>query len=464
MTGSSWARGGETAGTGRPRRRRGRDSGAGALEYIGVLAVVATLVAAVALVPMAEPARSGVVTAICRFLGGTGCGEEAVQANALPKCETSFDSRRVGLTATAFSVKVGRADEYRISRYGDGTARVSTIDTGEIGAGTGVGGKVSMELGPQGDLKRGARASVEVMAGGSVRALYDFASVEEADAWVADNRGAVGHAVNFVGGPLADGIEQAWNYFDDDRAKPTGYAVEVSARLKGGGDLGYGGVASGSAEATGTVAGTYERSLVDGTSSFSGTATGAGSLQLTAAFARGGGAGSEAIGYTVKYAEDGTPTGFTLTTTSDRSRSVGTNTTPLGTGATRVPTIGWSGAVSTSASSVVDTVSLDLSVPANRAAFDDFMVVTGGVAAPRVGTGALDAAEALGSRIAADGLYTRTAYDVQNGGGRGDIDVAAGLKFGLGGGVDTVGRTMAGNEYFDARQPSSGVRPLSTCQ
>ena len=458
-TGGLWA-GGPDPGQGRARP----DDGAGALEYVGILAVIASLVVAVALVPVAEPARVGVTTAICRLLGGTDCGGDAVQANPLPTCETSFDSRRIGIDATAFSVKVGRLDEYRISRFGDGSARVSTIDTGEIGAAGGVGAKVDMELGPDGQVRSGARLSGEAVAGGSLRALYDFDTVEAAEAWVAGNRSATGHALNFLGGPLADGVEQVWNMIDGDRPKPSGYAVEVSSRLKGSATAGFGGLANGAAEATGTVAGTYEQSIRDGTSSFSGTATGDGNVQLSALFAGGGATGSQALGYTVTYDRDGRPTSFTLTTTSDRAATLGTNTTPLGTGSTAVPKIGWSGTVAVEAGSVVESMSLDLSVPANRSAFDDFMVVAGPVAAPRIGPGALRNAEALGARIAADGLFIRTAYDVQNGGGRADIDVSAGFKFGLGGAVDTVGRTIAGSEYFDARQAAAGVRPLTTCQ
>ena len=445
---------------------RGRDGGAGSLEYIGVLLLVASLVAAVAvaLVPTAAPVRDGVSTLVCRVLGGTACGGDAVQANPLPRCETSFGSRRIGIDATAFSVKVGRSDEYRISRYGDGSARVSTIDTGEIGAAGGVGGKVDMQLGPEGQVRSGARLSGESVAGGSLRALYDFDTVEAAEAWVAGNRSATGHALNFLGGPLADGVEQVWNMVDGDRLKPSGYAVEVSSRLKGSATAGFGGLANGAAEVTGTVAGTYEQSIRDGTSSFSGTATGTGNAQLSALFARGGVSGSEAIGYTVAFDRDGRPTSFTLTSTSDRSATLGTNTTPLGTGSTVVPTIGWGGTVSAVAGSVVESMSLDLSLPANRSAFDDFMVVAGPVAAPRIGPGALRNAEALGARFATDGLFTRTTYDVQNGGGRADVDMSAGFKFGLGGAVDTVGRSITGSEYFDARQAAAGSRPLTTCQ
>lgn len=442
--------------------RRG-DAGAGALEYIGVLAGVAVLVAAVAVVPVAAPARDGVVRAICLFLGGQDCGG-TVEANDLPKCETSFDSRALGVNATVFSVKLGRGDEYRISRYGDGSARVSTSDTSELGLSGGLGGNANLDIGDDGAIGGGAGLKGSATVTGGLRAIYDFDSVAEADAWVDSNRNGFTQTLNFLGGPLADGAEQLANYFDGDRPTPSAFAVEVSQRLKGSAEAGFGGLVQGSGEVSGTATGVYEYSLRDGSSSFTGTMSGSLGAQGTLLFGQGSGSGSEAIGYTVKYDAEGEPVALTMTRTSTRESAIGMNTTPLGTGSDTIKDVGWDFTIADKSGLETTTLTLDLGVPANRAAFDDTFLSVGQVAAPRPDAVFDGGAESLGARFAADGLAVRTTYAMDKGGGGLDLAAGAGLKFGFGGSVDTLNRQLLSAMAYDARDPGAGAFSLTTCE
>ena len=115
-----------------------------ATEYLGVLvvgcAIGVVLVAASG--GLGQQIAEGIHGSICRILGG-GC-EAGVTPQALPKCVTSTHDRTVGLSATAWSVKIGHGDTYTQTQYGDGKARVVTADSYAVGAEASGGGKVDL--------------------------------------------------------------------------------------------------------------------------------------------------------------------------------------------------------------------------------------------------------------------------------------------------------------------------------
>jgi hypothetical protein len=438
-------------------------AGAGALEYVGLLAAVAVIVAAVAVVPIAEPARAAVDRAVCLFLGGADCGA-GQQAVALPKCETSGDSRKIGASVTAFSVKVGRDDTYSITRFGDGTARVSTGDVGSAGLAAGVGAGADVAFNDDGTLRGGGRAEVSATATAGLQLKYDFADAAEAQSWADANRNVFTQSLNFAGGPLADGAEQLWNAVDDGRPTPTAIAFQVGAAARFTAAGGWGGLAGGNAAGTASVTGTVEQNLKDGTSSFTTDAELGAEGQAVLAMAQGNAKGTWKSGYTVTYDNQGRPTGLQITQAQASQAAIGMSTKTLGLGGDgTVSSVGWDFDISEWGGETRTTAHLDLTVPANRAAFDEVFVLAGPAAVLRPDAMTSGGAESLARRLEADGLVTTALYAVDSGGGGIQLGGSAGVKFGVDVGADTQSRRLLDASYRTGRERSAGTRPLSTC-
>ncbi len=444
------------------RRTPSGTVGAGALEYMAVLGVIASLVAALAVIPIAEPARVGVTAAICNFLGGTGC-DSPVEAAELPKCETSSDGRTIGASITAFSVKIGREDQYEILRYGDGTARVMTGDVGEIGLEAGAGGGADLQFTDDGGIRGGGRIEGSVTASGGLRLFYDFDDSGEAQDWVDSNRNIFTQGLNFAGGPLADGAEQLWNAVDDGRPTPSAIAYEIGAQAQLSGEGGFGGLASGGASGQASITGVVEQSLVDGTSTFSTNAELSGDAQATLAMFTGNGNAGITSGYTVSFDAQGNPVGLEVQEVKSYEAAIGMNTGDLGLpGGEAIDEVGWDFDIGEWGGENRRTTYLDLTVPENLAAFESNFVVAGPTAIIRPDALFNGSVEELAARVAADGLQVTSAYAVDNGSVGLDLNGSAGFKFGLNIGGDSSSRRLLDAAYNDARVPG-GWQTLTTC-
>jgi len=138
-------------------------AGQASLEYVGLLALVATAlaVAAPAAGVAGVPAQvSRVVrTGIC-IVGGDICRAADAAAAGLDPCTLSDERRGGGLAVTILSVRVGGDHQWLVARRSDGSVTVAKVARDDIGASGGLG----YELGP---LKAGieAEAGVQVASG-----------------------------------------------------------------------------------------------------------------------------------------------------------------------------------------------------------------------------------------------------------------------------------------------------------
>ncbi len=138
-------------------------AGQASLEYVGLLALVATAfaVAVPAAGPAGLPARvAGVVrTGVC-IVAGDVCRASDAAAAGLRPCTLSDERRGGALAVTILSVRIGEEHQWLVARRSDGSVAVTKVARDDVGASGGLG----YELGP---LKAGVEgeAGLRVAAG-----------------------------------------------------------------------------------------------------------------------------------------------------------------------------------------------------------------------------------------------------------------------------------------------------------
>ena len=138
-------------------------AGQGSLEYVGLLALVATAfaVAAPAAGLAGVPAQVARVvrTGVC-IVGGDVCRASDAAAAGLRPCTLSDERRGGGLAVTILSVRVGGEHQWLVARRSDGSVAVTKVARDDVGASGGLG----YELGP---LKAGVEgeAGLRVASG-----------------------------------------------------------------------------------------------------------------------------------------------------------------------------------------------------------------------------------------------------------------------------------------------------------
>jgi hypothetical protein len=138
-------------------------AGQGSLEYVGLLALVATAfaVAAPAAGLAGVPAEVSKVvrTGVC-IVAGDVCRASDAAAAGLHPCTLSDERRGGGLAVTILSVRLGADHQWLVARRSDGSVAVTKVAGEELGAGGGLG----YELGP---LKAGVEgeAGLRVASG-----------------------------------------------------------------------------------------------------------------------------------------------------------------------------------------------------------------------------------------------------------------------------------------------------------
>jgi lysophospholipase L1-like esterase len=90
------------------RRRRGRDDGVGTLEYVGIAALVAVVLAALMLTSLGPRASSALSTAVCHVTGGTSCGTQVGDPSLSPY-QQAISGRYVAM-GDSFSSGEGAGD------------------------------------------------------------------------------------------------------------------------------------------------------------------------------------------------------------------------------------------------------------------------------------------------------------------------------------------------------------------
>lgn len=428
---------------GRPAGRRD-DRGAVSAEYAGVVFVAAALVLAVA--ALATGIGRSVVERICAALD-VACGAPADRADDVV-CPVFRSEHTNGFDVSAEFLGVRREDGDELRRNSDGSARVRLAQNTTAGvdataeklafrSGPSAGGPSAggpRGAGPQdaGDEEVGLgelAAEASVRAGGEVALLYDFPVADGGAAAAQDfldhRRGALGQAADAVinGRQLyAEGLHEAghrarerwWDLTTqwgagptaeqraaEDRAYRTGGAdaIEVSivaqAAASAAGELPVGGVEAGlgaEERLTATVSLHDEgpgRPASAVTGALGGSAT-AGAAWLPfgeGATAAGGvgGRGEIAGEWTVEFDSAGTP--LRLAVTTERASSA-----------------------SGEGTATVESWSLDLTDPADRAVFDRAFTTSTATAAGVSTTVPVPTLDRAGTALLVSRLFTRSQH------------------------------------------------------
>jgi hypothetical protein len=132
------------------------DRGQATLEYTGVLALVAVVLAsagvALGLDGVGRAVASGVRTGIC-IVAGDVCRASDAEAAGLSPCTVRERSRGGGATVVVASLRVGGDDRMTVASRSDGSVLVTQAHDRAVGASTGLGIEASplgVELGVEG--------------------------------------------------------------------------------------------------------------------------------------------------------------------------------------------------------------------------------------------------------------------------------------------------------------------------
>lgn len=167
-----------------PGRFTGHERGQAAVEYVGLVALVAVALAALAvLVPRpAHEMLSIVERAICTGLG-RGCELGGEDSLALEPCPVMRSTTEADVNATVLSVRAGGGRTALVEVLSDGRAVVTFADRGDLGVEAGVGASVTSD-----GRTRGARVEASAGVGLGAGRGYEFADVREAVRFLVEQR------------------------------------------------------------------------------------------------------------------------------------------------------------------------------------------------------------------------------------------------------------------------------------
>ena len=205
---------------------RGGQAGQASSDYVGLLAVVAVVLAGAAaatsgLDGVPERVRGAVRTGLC-IVGGDICRTADAAAAGLAPCLVTDSADGGGLTVSIVSVRLGRSGEWTVARRSDGSVVVTRSDAASAGVGTGLGLEV-------GALRVGASGSLDL-------------EVTDGRAWELTSQPA---ARRFLAG-VRDGR--------DPTMEPTWRFGDIGEKLVGGANVNVAGLDVTGVEATAAVA------------------------------------------------------------------------------------------------------------------------------------------------------------------------------------------------------------------
>ncbi len=444
-------------------RSRG-DAGAASLEYAGVLAVVVLVVGA--LVMTSTPIGDAIKSRICAAVGAA-CGNVVAQErfDQLAKCVVRRDDRTLAYGGNVRFVNVDRKDGDQFAINSDGSASITLTQSSAAGVGiTGKSVKANRDQSISVDAK--------IQAAGDVAYVYNvpqsWGGEATAQQILADKAGTIDRYGNLVLGPwatsaaegagrVADGLASAWRWGLDfagldkesaqeraarERAESLSQAdaMQVSLGLQGSLNVSAGeGLVKGSAAGTAATKGTVQVSLNTtgedkAPNLFVGTVDLKGTFEAVLGWPGDGRPGQPPTSdippflsaayvggatwtYRVEYDGHGNPVKLTLVTEKSGQLQGGLKPPKASVpGSNSVSGKGNAAVGSLSSEEIV----LDLTVPENRAAFDDMFLTYGvgvgdhqaQVSAMKLATWdtMMDHANALGERLARDGLVIRYDY------------------------------------------------------
>lgn len=375
------------------------ERGQATIEYAGLVSIIATVaVALVAVIPALDVRLPTVLLkAFCSGLD-VRCGSVEDDL-ALDPCPVRSSSTEESLSATILSVRGGRADAAILEELSDGTATVTFLDRGDVGAEGGLGASIAAGRDVSG---RGARAEASAALEAGNGRGYAFASVAEARAFLdehASDEGLLAHIgrealaeVCSLCGPL--GVDRP------ELPEPDFTLRQGGASAHAGVEVGLGPVSASAGAGTGELLGRRVDHHTGETTTYL-RLTGRAGADISAGPV-GAGAGHEAervIEYTT--AADGTP--LTLTIRSARGASSGATGT-LASGATAGSAAAAARAKVSGAAqgsgSVARVARLDLIDPVNSRIATDLIAA---LESPADAAGLTASARAVAARLAVAG-------------------------------------------------------------
>ncbi len=183
-------------------------SGQSAVEYLGVMAVIAVVIAALAASSVGENLRAAITNTVCDILNAD-CGAE-LAGEQVPLTDADFRPDWCETTSTAYSGEVG-ADvlffdastgvQFSRTERSDGTTEFTVVDNSEVGAAL-EGPGATVEAGPlKGELKSEIRAGLTAEEGETWGVPTDQADDLE-DALLADQTIGDGGIMGWIGDRL----------------------------------------------------------------------------------------------------------------------------------------------------------------------------------------------------------------------------------------------------------------------
>lgn len=170
-----------------------REDGQTSAEYIGVIVVLAAVIAALLLgAPgVGRTITDGIKAALCQMIG-SGCETPLAEGEPKEPCVVSSTSGTAGIEATVGFVDLGGGKGLLVEEFSDDRIEVTFIDTSKLGVSTGVkaGGKVTIG-GTEVGLNAEARAAAAVL--GEAADTRIFRDEEEARDYIRDR--ALGEAI-----------------------------------------------------------------------------------------------------------------------------------------------------------------------------------------------------------------------------------------------------------------------------
>lgn len=172
--------------TKKSRRIGGRDpeSGQVSAELMGMLVVVAGIIAVLAGAGFGGQISGSISAAVCRIAGGT-CSVETPSHEPTSECETLSESGEAGADVVVFSVDVGATGKYTVSRTVDKDGKehwyVTLAGEGRAGADVMLGEKAHL-----GDFGEGVSAEVKALLKGGGGAKYEFGNENDARDFLKD--------------------------------------------------------------------------------------------------------------------------------------------------------------------------------------------------------------------------------------------------------------------------------------
>ncbi|KNX38345.1 hypothetical protein [Luteipulveratus halotolerans] len=513
--------------------RRNREAGAATVEYAGILFVVASiLLGVIAQAPTVGGASvaNAVMSKLCEAIGTT-CGQSAAEARArdlkIP-CVTSKADRTLGYDASFKWVQAERKDTDTLTVKGDGSAAVT------ISQGSAIGVTADVPIGGQSTGKHAKKTTMDnagvtvnadgkVMLGGDILYTYNFpkeyGGQDGAQDFLDDRRSTVNRAIDIVGGPatstVREGAQRGWNSVtnfvgdhnpfsdgpskeelaarDRDQRKGTADMVSVKAGVQAEGNLkGEAGFVRGAGQVKGSVNGQVDVALTTdgpdkGMSAYTGQVTWdakgeatvgypGGRAKLPPIYNQGGGRGGT-YSYKVIYDEKGEPKQLIMMSESREQGFSGFDVKGSKTlnEETRKKASGGVKKKSDTGTLTQESKVLDLTDPANRAAFDKAFVTNGvtvtdrsaKISTPVLGLTPQQTADAwspLMGQLKNDAIYTRLEYETSGDelsatAGKKELKVA---KIGVGGQKTESEMHLVDGVMSDPRNGGQ-ILPLVTC-